>query len=84
MAHRGAAREAELAPPTEVVDLHDHAVDLVVEVVAVLLPPLAVRLHLHEVREHRDLGVDRQAGGPEEVERLVVAGEAAAPTTSSW
>ena len=60
----------------EVVDLHDHAVDLVVEVVAVLLPALAVRLHLVEVRQHGDLGVDRQAEPPQEVERLVVAGEA--------
>ena len=59
---RRPAGEAELAAPAEVVDLHDHAVDLVVEVVAVLLPPLAVRLHLVEVRQHGDLGVHRQAG----------------------
>ena len=43
-------REAELLALGEVVDLHDHAVDLVVEVVAVLLPVPAERVDVVERR----------------------------------
>ena len=75
MAHRGARREAELAPPTEVVDLHDHAVDLVVE----------VRRCSHRSQyactstRFGSTVISGLTGRPadlEEVERLVVAGEA--------
>ena len=54
MAHRGAldVKPSSLAQG-EVVDLHHHAVDLVGEVVAVLLPVQAVRVDLVERRRRR-------------------------------
>ena len=63
MAQRGARDvDPELALQVEVVDLDDDAVDLVVEVVAVLLPPGAERQHLVEAVHQVDLGVDREPG----------------------
>ena len=54
-------REAEAGPLLDVVDLDDDAVDLVVEIVAVLLPVLAVAEHVVERRERLRLRVDREA-----------------------
>ena len=53
MAHRGAARgRPELSLQGELVDLDHDAVDLVVEVVAVLLPVAAEGEHLVEAVDH--------------------------------
>ena len=76
--HRPAGRlggEAELALQAEVVDLQHHAVDLVGEVVAVLLPVHAVGVGVVEAVEHLDLGVHREAHRRQELEGLVVVGE---------
>ena len=66
MAQRG-ARDVEPERPLEgeVVDLDHHAVDLVVEVVAVLLPPGAEGEHLVEAVDQVDLGIDREPGAAE-------------------
>ena len=57
---RRLGREAQLVAVGEVVDLHHHAVDLVVEVVAVLLP-VAQKADLVEASRRLDLRVDGQA-----------------------
>ena len=59
----------------EVVDLHDDAVDLVGERVALVLPGAAVLVDGFERVEGADLGVHRQAEVAEHVEGLVVARE---------
>ena len=66
---------AEVGPTGQVVDLHDHAVDLVGEVVPLGLPLAAVGVHLVEAGERADLRVHRETKVAEEVERLVVGGE---------
>ena len=69
-------REAELLALREVVDLHDDAVDLVAEVVAVLLPALAVAVTSSSDDERP--GSPGSPGSParaRQLERLVVAGE---------
>ena len=68
-------REPELLALVDVVDLHDDTVDLVAEVVAVLLPVLAVGEHVVERREHLHLGVHREPERAEERQRLGVRGE---------
>ena len=62
---RGPGRGAELALQGQVVDLDHHAVDLVVELVTVLLPPAAEGQRLVEAVDHLAFGVDREPGrGP--------------------
>ncbi len=72
---RRPAGEAKLVTPGQVVDLDHHPVDLVVEVVAVVLPPQAEPVHLGEVGHDRDLRVDREPEVAQEVEGLGVGGE---------
>ena len=67
----------------DVVDLDHDAVDLVAEVVAVVLPVLAVGGHVVERVEHLGLGVDREPQRPQEVEARRVRGRAAGPPTTS-
>jgi hypothetical protein len=64
---------------TAVVDLHDHAVDLVAEVVSALLPSGAVVVHGGEAAQGADLGVDREAERGEVVEGLGVTIEGRPP-----
>ncbi len=71
---RRAAGRAQLVAQRELVDLHHGAVDLVRQIVAPLLPALAAGERLGQRRDHRDLVVDRQAGGAQIVERLAVPG----------
>ena len=70
--------EAQLALQGEVVDLEHHAVDLVGEVVAVLLPVHAVGEGVLQPVEHLDLGVHREAHRRQELEVLVVVHEGGA------
>ena len=64
------ARDAELGPLVEVVDLDDCAVDLVWQVVAVLLPMHAETQDVVERAEHLDGRVHREATVGQERERL--------------
>ena len=75
MAQRGACDvEAELVALAEVVDLHDDAVDLVVEVVAVVQQLVAHGVHLVErVDDARSRGSPAGPASPQPLERLVVA-----------
>ncbi len=66
--------EAELLPPGQVRHLDDHAVDLVGEVVAVVLPAPAVLDHLLDGVEHPGLGVHREPQLAQEPEGVLVAG----------
>ncbi len=66
--------DAELGAGGEVGDLHDGAVDLVGQIVAVLLPALAEGHHVVDVVERADLGVHREAELAEKLEGLLVAG----------
>src|SRR5207244_12143312 len=72
---RRLARGTELAALGEVVDLDDDAVDLVVEIVTVLEPVLAEPEDIVEAADLPDLGVHREPGRPQPVERLRVATE---------
>ncbi len=72
---RRPAGGSQLLAPRQVVDLHDHTVDLVVEVVAVLLPAEAELVHRVERPLTADLRVHREPEVAQEVERLVVGGE---------
>src|SRR5207248_3282963 len=72
---RGARREPKLLLLGKLVDLDDRAVDLVVEIVTVLLPLPGEGEDLLEVGQNPDLGIDRQTGLPQEVERLRMATE---------
>ena len=72
---RRLARDAELGPLVEIVDLDDCAVDLVRQVVAVLLPIHAVPEDVVERAEHLDGRVDREAAIGQERERLRVGPE---------
>ena len=66
----GRATSTRAPLEAEVVDLDHHAVDLVVEVVAVLLPPGAERQHLVEAVHQMDLGIDGEAGPSPAMPRL--------------
>ncbi len=75
----GAARlapdDAEAPLQAEVVDLHDHAVDLEVEALALLLPARTGLQRRVERLVHLDRVVDREAALAQEVERLALGGE---------
>ena len=68
-------RRAQLVAQGQVVHLHHDAVDLVVEVVAVLQPAHAVLVDLLQPGQALDLRVDGQAEGPDVVQGLVMGGE---------
>ena len=72
-AARLAAHHAEPALQLEVVDLHDHAVDLEVEPVAPVLPGAAGRHDRVEVVVHLDVGVHAEAVLAQPLERLRTA-----------
>jgi hypothetical protein len=74
-AARLAPDHSELALEVEVVDLHDHPVDLEVEPVAALLPGPAGRHDLVDGVVQLDLAVDPEAVGAQPVERLPVGVE---------
>ncbi len=69
------ADRPEPALQLEVVDLHDHAVDLEVELPAPLPPGLACRDHLVLGGELGDVRVHAEAVRPQPLERLGVRGE---------
>ncbi len=71
---RLAARDAELPPQAPLVDLDDDAVDLEVELVAALLPPLAARHELVAVLMAGDVAVDAEATLAEPLELVAVRG----------
>ncbi len=71
---RRAGGRAELALQREVVDLDHHTVDLVVEVVAALLPAAAEGECVLEPVHDPPLGVDREPGSTEPVHRLGLRG----------
>ena len=71
-------RGPELGALGQVVDLDHHPVYLVREVVSVREPVAAEVVHLLERFQHLDLGVDRETGGAEVPQGLVVGGEARA------
>ena len=58
----GVAGGPQLLLQGDLVDLHHHAVDLVVDRVAVALPALAESEHLLQRLDATDVGIDRQAG----------------------
>ena len=65
----------ELAPERPLVDLDDDAVDLVVELVAALLPPAAALDHRLDALVVVDVGVDLEAALAQPLELLAVGGE---------
>ncbi len=76
MAQRG-ARDVGPQPAleVEVVELDHGAVDLVVEVVAVLLPVSAERLGIGGAVHHLDVGVDGKPAPAQQLEPVAVAGD---------
>ena len=76
---RLAADDAELPPERPLVDLDDDAVDLVVELLAALLPPVAALDDRLDAVVVRGVGVDPEAALPEPGDLLAVGGEVDAP-----
>ena len=76
---RLAADHAQLAPQRPLVDLDDDAVDLVVELLAALLPPAAALHHRLDPRVAVGVGVDLEAALAQPVDLVGVGGEVEAP-----
>ena len=72
---RLAADDAQLAPERPLVDLDDDAVDLVVELVAALLPPAAALDHRLDVGVVAGVRVDLEAALAQPLDLLAVRGE---------
>ncbi len=69
------AHHAQLAPERPLVDLDDYAVDLVVELVATLLPPAAALHHRLDAGVVVGVGVDLEAALAQPLDLLAMGGE---------